>query len=514
MTIKEFLKNKILKFLGLEKLADNPNDQRYTFINDDEALKIEEIKANRVWYIGDGNELLNFYTGQQLKGFFNNPIYNRNKRNYFWSLSATECAIKRVHSGVPHAIIDTLTNIVGMPKITEPTGIWEKIAEENDFSNKLTQQARPLTLAEGYGAWKINFNKELSDKPLWEYYEAEAVEYIYKSGILVGIIFKSFYKKKNTDYILFETRYKGNGNSYIEFNLYKLAKSNQLEEVSKTEIEELKSIPDEPIVIEGLNKVLGVPSRYFYDVSNPKYGRSIYAGKLDLFDFLDEILSQASQTNRVSTPVEYYSPDVLERGQNGGIGVPNLYNRQFIQKAGVPDGEGNMSQDIITTQPDLNFDRYGELEKDILGNILTGVLSPSTFGIDIAKKDNAEAQREKEKVSIMTRNNIITAETKMLKEMVLLSLYMQEYMSNGTITLKDYEIDVKYNEFANPTTENLIQSLLPMLVQGGISPELFVEKIYGDSLGEEAKSKEIAWITKQLEQGELNIDKLLENNEN
>ena len=69
MTIKEFLKNKILKFLGLEKLADNPNDQRYTFINDDEALKIEEIKANRVWYIGDGNELLNFYTGQQLKGF-------------------------------------------------------------------------------------------------------------------------------------------------------------------------------------------------------------------------------------------------------------------------------------------------------------------------------------------------------------------------------------------------------------------------------------------------------------
>ena len=282
----------------------------------------------------------------------------------------------------------------------------------------------------------------------------------------------------------------------------------------KSEIEELKSIPDEPIVIEGLNKVLGVPSRYFYDVGNPKYGRSIYAGKLDLFDFLDEILSQASQTNRVSTPVEYYSPDVLERGRNGGIGVPNLYNRQFIQKAGVPDGEGNMSQDIITTQPDLNFDKYGELEKDILGNILTGVLSPSTFGIDIAKKDNAEAQREKEKVSIMTRNNIITAETKMLKEMVLLSIYMQEYMSLGTITLKDYEIDVKYNEFANPTTENLIQSLLPMLVQGGISPELFVEKIYGESLGEEAKSKEIAWITKPLQQGELNIDALLGNNEN
>ena len=101
-----------------------------------------------------------------------------------------------------------------MPSIDEPTKEWDKIAEENDFSNKLVQQARPLTLVCGYGAWKINFNSDISEYPLWEFYDAEFVEYIYQCGVLVGIIFKSFYKNaKNEDFVLLETCYKAQGNS-------------------------------------------------------------------------------------------------------------------------------------------------------------------------------------------------------------------------------------------------------------------------------------------------------------
>jgi len=490
MTLKEFIKKKILRRQGVERLDENPNSERLTFIADNDQLKIEEIQANKVWYLGDGNELLNFYTQRQAIGFAKNPIYNRNKRNYFWALSAEECNIKRVHSGIPNMIITTLTNAIGMPDI-QCEG-WDEIEKENDFRRKLTQQARPLTLAAGFGAWKVNFNKNLSKYPLWEFYDGENVEYIYKAGLLIGIIFKSYYKKGNKNYVLLETRSKANGNSYINYEMFRFEKGDEVTAVDKSIFPELGDLED--MVIPGYNKILAVPSRYFYDPLNPKYGKSVYAGKLDLFDMLDEIWSQASQTNRVSTPVEYYNPDALDRSVNGSIGVPNLYNRQFVQKSGVPDGDGNMSDDIITTQPDLNFDKYGGLAKDILDYILTGVLSPASLGIDLSRKDNAEAQREKEKITIMTRNNVIDAETIMLQKIVEISLDIRQFLETGEIEMKEYEMNIKYDEFANPSFENQIQVLGSAWVNGEISTAKYVDLLWGDKLDDEAKLAEVEWL--------------------
>ena len=494
MTIKDWIRNKILGFLKLEQTSD-PNSERLTYISNEEAIKVDEVRANRLWYLGDGNELLNFYTQKQAVGFNDNPIYNRNKRNYFWALSAQECDIKRVHSGIPHAIISTLSNAVGVPDI-EAIG-WDEIEKENDFNNKLIQQARPLTMVEGYGAWKVNFDKSVSKYPLWEFYEAEAVEYVYKNGILIGIIFKSFYKDEdNKDYVLLENRYRKDGNSYIEYSLFRLLKGNTIEKIDVHYLPELADIPTEPIVVQGLNRILAVPTRYLYDPMNPKYGRSIYAGKLDLFDMLDEIWSQASQTNRVSTPVEYYSPDVLQRGANGMKGAPKLYNRQFIQKEGIPDGNGNINTDIQTTQPDLNFEKYGALATDILNLILTGILSPASLGIDVAKKDNAEAQREKEKITILMRNNVISNETEQIREIVELSLMIKQYMDTNTISLEPIEVNIKYSEFANPSFENQIQILGTSWSSGEISTQKYVDLLWGDKLSDEEKQREVEWLDK------------------
>lgn len=512
MTLGEWIKKKIIKFLGLEKLAENPNDERLLFVSDTDNIRIEQVQANKIWYLGNGDDLLAFYTGENVSGFNTNPIYNRNKRNYFWSKSTVECNIKRVHSGIPHAIIQTATNIVDMPKITV-TGKqdeWDKIAEENDFANKLTQQGRPLTLAEGWGGWKINFNKDLSDYPIWEYNEGLDVEYIYKCGLLVGIMFKSYYKKENVNYVLLEQRYKANKNSYIEYNLFRLGKNNEVIECSLDEIPELNDIPRETTVIEGLDRILAVPSRYFYDPLNPKYGKSIFAGKLDLFDMLDEIWSQASQTDRVSTPITWINPDVMQRGPNGAIGYENLYNRQLMMKEGIPDGEGHLNQDIVTEQPDLNFDKYGMLAKDVMDYIFTGVLSPATLGIDVAKKDNAMAQREKEKVSIMFRNNIINSETNMIKDIVTLSLMLKEYMDTGMITLQDYDINVKYCEFANPATETMLPILGNAWSQGQISTERFVKMMWPDDSDEE-RAKEIAWLDENRQKDDFDLQGLMNN---
>lgn len=512
MKFIDWIRNVIFKISGNEKLPENPKSSRLTYISNQDDIELEEVRCGKVWYIGDSNELHNYYLNRKIYGLAKNPVYNRNIANYFWAKSVDETDIKRVHSGMPRAIIDTLSNCIGMPQIDEASGIWDKIAEENDFETKLTQQSRPLTFAEGYGGWKVNFDKSLSKHPIWEYYDGENCEYIIKSGIMIGMIFKSFYKNdKGKDYVLFETRYRKNGNSYIEYGLYKVISDTEMQEADQSEIRELTDVDLSTIVIEGLDDFLAVESRYLYDVINPKHGKPLLAGKYDLLDMLDEVLSQASQTNRVSTPVEYYSADVIFRDKEGNPSKPNLYNRQFMQKESIPDGDGNINNDIITTQPDLNFDKYGALCRDILDYVFIGLISPASMGIDVAKKDNADAQREKEKITLLTRDSIINPESRMIKKIVKLSLYMQEYMDTGTITLNEPEISVKYNQFANPAFETMLEKYGSAWVNGEMSTQKYVELLWADKMTDEEMQQEIAWLDENRAKDDFSLEGMMNN---
>ena len=507
MTIFEKIKNRILKFLGVEHLNGDPNSDRFTFINDENTVKRQKLDEVRIWYVGDSDELQNYYTNRDLSGNAKEPIYNRNKPNYFWGIAVTELPFKKVHSGVPRAIVDTLSNTIGMPDIDEEAHHDDlcKIMDVNNFTNKLTQEARPLTLVEGWGGWKIVFDKSLCDYPILQYYEGKDVEFVIKNGMIIGMIFKDFYKFKGKDYVLMETRRIDEGDSLIEYELFRLDKSNSVTQVELETIDELKHLPKEGYRIPGLKKILGVPSRYFFDLFDKDHGRSIFTGKLDIFDDIDQCLSQASQTDRVSTPVEYYPVDVLERGKKGEGKLPSVYNRQYVKSISFPDGDGNLQGEIKTTQPQLNFDQYINRYHSLIDVALTGILSPASMGVDISKKDNAEAQREKEKVTIFTRDNVIDSETKQLKELFSLALMVKEYMDTEQISLTEYDISIKYSEFANPTYESLSKVLLPMFTSGGISTEMYVDKLYGDSLSEEEKAQEISKLEEMKKQDNIDL---------
>lgn len=509
MNVIELIRKKALKLLGLFKLNGDPNSERLTYINDDEAIRQSNIKANRIWYLGDGDELLNWYTNQQTYGWAKNPIYNRNKRQYFWGMSINEM-VKRVHSGIPRAVIDTISNIVGMPDIDAAGDMrLADIFEENNFEYMLCQQTRPMTLVCGDGCWKININPALSKHPLIEWYDAENWGPIYKSNILLGTHFESYYKDKDgKNYVLFETRTKRPEGLAIEYQLYRLMKNNELEACGLDALPELQNLNN--YMIEGIHDLLSVPVKYYFDPLRPNRGKSIYDGKLDLFDFMDEILTQAGQTNRVSTPVEYYPVDLLSRTKDGAPILPKIYNRQFVKIEATPDGDGNMSTQIQTTQPDLNFDKYGALYNDVLSTALIGVLSPSSLGIDIAKRDNADAQREKEKQTIFTRNTIISNETKALVKLCNMLLMCQDYMDLGVFQEKDYQISVKYDEFANPSFESELQILGPAWTSGQISTERFVSMLWAGKLSEEEMAAEAQWLDENKSKDDFDLNSLME----
>ena len=505
MTLKEKIRKRILKFL---KLDENPNSERFTYISNEEEVKRQKLSENKIWYYGDSNELLNYYTNQATYGDAKEPIYNRNKRNYFWGINPMEGNIKRVHSGIPNAIVTTLVNVIGQPNIQVADvlqdNVLKEILEDNDFVSILNQQQMPLTMVEGWGAFKINIDKSVSNKPIIEYYEAEDVDFIHKSNKLIGIIYKDYYEYENRNYVLLETRRIDEGNSYVEYELYRLEKSNEVAPVSLDTIPELSKLQN--LTIENFDKILGVPSIFFFDLFNKKYGRSIYQGKVDLFDDLDQILSQDSQTVKVSTPVEYYPVDLLERDRNGMPKMPKVYNRQYVKVDALPNGDGELKQNIQTTQPNLNFDQYAQDAKAKLDLILTGLLSPATMGIDVAKKDNAIAQREKEKVTIMTRNNIIDRQEHVIKDLCYLCLCVQNYLNTDEFKKLDCEISVTFNEFANPSFENELQILGNAWSNGQLSTEKYVELLWTDKLSDEEKQKEIQWLDENKQKDNIMVD--------
>lgn len=506
MDVSEFLKQKVYAKVGLIQIA-NPSNERLTYINDEENIRISNIRANKCWYLGNGDELLNLYTNQQIYGWAKNPIYNRNKRQYFWSRSVAEM-VKRVHSGIPRMIGDTLTGIVGYPDIDAGDDRLDKILEVNDFEFMLCQNIRPMTLVEGDGAVKININPKLCKYPLIEYYGAEDWMPIYKSNILIGMAFLSYYKDSDDkDYLLAETRSLTARGLEVEYDLFKAGKDGNIFSCSLDTLPELAGLENQ--LIPGIRCLFAVPNKYYFDPLHKHRGKSIYDGKLDLFDFMDEILTQSGQTNRVSTPVEYYPTDLLGRTNKGVPVLPSLYNRQYVKVEGTLDGDGNVNNEIKTTQPDLNFDKYGQLFNDVLGVALIGVLSPATLGIDIAKKDNAEAQREKEKQSIFTRQLICENETKMVKKLCTMLLMAQDYIDNGGFKDAEYDISIKYDEFANPSWESQLQVLGSAWSNGELSTERYVNLLWGGKLSEDEMLKEIEWLDENKSRDDFDVEQLI-----
>ena len=521
MTLKEWLRAKALSFLGLGKYEGTPGDDRLTFINDEDHAVKQKIREYNVWYSGDSDELLNFYTRQNTIDYNYEPWFARNKRSYFWSVTSTENDIKRSHSGQPRNIVDTIVAIMGKPDVQgghaelgrdNPVNKnIDNIIRENDFWNMYEQLQVPLTLVEGWGCFKLNWDRDLSDYPIIQYYRAEQVDFVIKSNRLIAVIFKDYYTDgKNKRYLLTETRrsevVKTENNKlrrdlHIVLEAFEVTGEDDIvKPVSLKDVDQFAHL-EEHVVIEGFNKLFAIPSRFYEDVHTNAFGRSIYTGKIDLFDDLDQCLSQAANTVRRSTVVEYFNSDFLERDVKTGLPIqPKEFDRKYVQYTGAKGADGGfLSADPVqVTQPDTNFAQYSEHAIQIMLQIINGIMSPATMGIDISKRDNAEAQREKEKITIFTRNMLIAAETRILQELFSQALCAYECMNTGKITVKEYDISVNYSAFADDSFENKIGTLGDAFTKRILSPKMYMSKLYGHTLSESDYNSELAYLEQAI----------------
>ena len=124
-------------------------------------------------------------------------------------------------------------------------------------------------------------------------------------------------------------------------------------------------------------------------------------------------------------------------------------------------------------------------------------MSPSTLGIDVKKLDNAEAQREKEKATLYSRNNIVGQLQKVLPKLVDIVFKAMDTFHKTPI--KDIDIDVTFGEYANPSFDSQVETVSKAKQGGIMSIEASVDELYGDTKDDEWKQEEIARL--KAEQG-------------
>lgn len=477
--VNESIKKGIRSWLNITPA--NPYSLQITEVMDYELTAIR----NRIWYRGDSSELEQMY--QQ------NP--EQADKYKFWAAKST-CGMemRKIHTGLPGLIVRTLVSII-MPDMNdyvfeEPRQeeVWKHIAEENEY-RKLLEMALREALYIGDGAWKISYDTDISQYPILEWFPGERVEFVRKRGRIQEVVFKTPYAANGKTYVLHEHY----GYGKIDYKLYdgdREVALNTLIDTAKLET-----------VTFDKNVILAVPMRIFDSAKWQGRGGSIFDGKLDNFDAFDEVWSQwmdALRAGRAKT----YIPDSLipKNPHTGEILKPNPFDNRYI-KMDSDMGE-NAKNNIDTEQPDIPHESYLASYITALDLCLQGIISPSTLGIDVKKLDNADAQREKEKTTLYTRNQIVEQLQETLPKLIRTSINAYNLFRGNAA--EEIKVDVPFGEYANPSFESQVETVTKGKQGGIMSIEASVEELYGDTRDKEWKAKEVARL--KAEQGIAEVE--------
>ena len=474
---KNALKNAIRSWLNLT----SANGLQ---IQIDELLDFEaNAFVNEIWFRGDGYELEQLYKSI--------PDYKYS----FWGAASTKgLEIRKIHTGLPKTIVNTLTNVCvdDMQDIKiEHIGkenTWGEIEKENDFK-ALVKKAVRKALVTGDGAFKISIDTDVSQYPILEFYEADRIEVKRERGRVKEIRFKKSFNKQGVSYVLKECY----GYGYIEYKLYDAYDN----EIGLDKLEKTKDL--QPVYFDKSFMMAEYLSFFASDKWDGR-GQSIYDSKRDNFDSLDEAWSQWVDALRANRTKSYIPEDLLPRDPaTGSIKYGNPFDNRFIA-TGSPMQENAVSK-IETVNGTIDTNSYLSTYVTALDLCLQGLISPSTLGIDVKKLDNAEAQREKEKTTLYTRQTIIYALQDCLQSLIDKVFKTYALMSGEALDVT--EAEVSFGEYANPSFESQIETVGKAKTQGVMSIESIVEELYGDSKTDDWKADEVRRIKNEQGIAEL-----------
>ena len=403
--------------------------------------------------------------------------------NSFWSSVSSTDNIPLKHSSITSSIVNIIKAIVSElyqdvdidEEFKAEQEIWEKINEDQDFSNMLMNILIDI-LYFGDAIFTVNY---VNDKIIINEKYGRNIEYIYDEyDQLKEIVILKKYEANNKKYLLKEIL--GANELYKKYRLYNEAG----EEVALYHVPELQELKDIEIT-ENNEYLKSAFAVQFYITKSMKYkgrGNSIFSNKLDALDSLDEIISQRQSVLRSGAPKEFISDDCIVRDANNRKNISRTSFHKFYEKG--TSSLINRSKDIEVLQSEIKADEYRISEDDARKRVYEGILSEQTV-LNTSTVNNTSISKEREKLTNYTIATIKKAFQTKLPEFICNCIKIYCIYNNIHTEITPDAINVNFAEFGNPTFETQVQ-VCAEIKRNKILPNFeMLKELYGETKTDE-----------------------------
>lgn len=360
-------------------------------------------------------------------------------------------------------------------------------------------------------AYRLSVNKSLSDKPIIEIIEPQFLEINYSRGCVKSFVIKEV-SKNDPSYELREVHYK-NDAGYVCID-YKFAVDGKYidmedETLVKCCLQEfdLKSVPQNIVLPFKDFLIIFKKNSNCNQLYRGQRGVPDIQGLASIEDALTESISDLIDAIRKGGVKEYVSDQLIPQDEKGNDLRLNHFNKTIITTKGssTPGDSSNLWQ---VTQGDIRWEAYTRTIQNLMSVAINKAgLAPTTLGLTGLESINssAESQDAREKTSMRTREIALESWRVTLKELLNKYLQVCDYMKGQSIADYSDLINITFNEYTNPTLEN-ITNVLAKQVQTGLKSQVTAIKELNKGMSEEQAEQEYMQILEEQQPNQMQDD--------
>ena len=348
-------------------------------------------------------------------------------------------------------------------------------------------------------AFRISYCPDVCEKPIIDIIEPQHLEVNYKRGKIKSFVVKEV-SKDDPSYELREIHYKDE-EGFVNIEYRFAIDGKYVPPNDEALIKECKAKFTSDINLKSLR----LPLKDFLiifkknDNANQLYkgerGVPDIQGLASIEDALTESISDLIDAIRKGGVKVFVSDELIPQDENGNDMRLNHFNKTIITTRGSSTpGDSSALWNVV--QGNINWEAYTRTIQNLMSVAINKAgLSPTTLGLTGLESINssAESQDAREKPSMRTREIALNGWRKTLKELLNRYLQVCDYIDGEEINDYSDLINISFNEYSNPTVEN-ITDLLVKQVSGGIKAPLTAIKELNKGMSDKEAEEELLQI--------------------
>lgn len=342
--------------------------------------------------------------------------------------------------------------------------------------------------------FRVTYDKSISDKPIIDVVEPQQFEINYKHKRIKSFVIKEVCKddpklelreihyKNDAGYVCIDYKYWYEGRYVADDDIY-----------FNKEAESKFGYPKPKNVTLPFREFLVIYKQNANHNNLYKGERGVpdIQGLVRIEDALTESFSDLIDAIRKGGVKEYVSDELIPQDESGNDLRLNHFNKTVITTKGSST-PGDSQDKWKVVQGDIHWEAYVKTIQTLMSVAINKAgLSPTTLGITGIESINSsqESQDAREKPSMRTREIALTSWRKTLTDLLNRYLQVRDYINGKPIVDYSGLISITFNEYTNPTQEN-ITDILAKQVQTGLKSKISAIKDLNKGMSEEQAQAE------------------------